>query len=155
MNRYFVTFDYKLQLNQWTLNNLKEFHNPNCSEFTGVQMLFRSCFHFAKNNKGASDWGTEAWRSRNNSKQRNFAWEFQLVTHQLSFFKFKKPLKIMCSEQMLFIWKHTVFIWYDWNEIRSVSWASLPSTWPKSNQAEEHMQYENFPSISTNGVKDW
>jgi len=65
---------------------IKNIRSPKRSEFTGIQKLFLSCFFlFVRNNKGASDWGSEAWRTRNNSKTHYFAWDFQLIfKHQLS-----------------------------------------------------------------------
>ena len=68
-------------INQRTLDNLKILHTPNCSEFSGVQMLLWSCFSFSRKQgrQRPMNWGSMAQRSRNNSKQRYFAWGFQLI----------------------------------------------------------------------------
>jgi len=130
--------------------------NISCSEAFGVNRCSKAFpivffFLFVRNNKDTSDWQTEACQTRNNSKTQYmyFAWHFQLIfEHQLSFFTFKKPLKIRhYSSEANVVYLKTLF-WSNKNEIRFVSWKALPSTWPKSTPGGNPVQCESCFEIS-------
>jgi len=91
-----MTLNFKLQQSVYFRSIWRFIKNsaPKYSDLTGVQQLFPLCFFFlfVRNNKAASDWQSEAWWIRNNSKPQYFTWDFQLIfKHQLYFFKCKKP----------------------------------------------------------------
>ena len=127
-SEHIITLSILLNLQQ----SAKIHWNVSCSE------PFEVCYLFVTNKKGASERRTEAWRAINSSKTHIVSLEISnefLISVILP--KSKKRLKIrhyvLRSECCL---SEIISFWSDKNEIRSVSWRSLPSTWPKSTQAE-------------------